>query len=242
MTLELTKRQENILEKIIWKYIKEVQPISSNFLKEEYNLEISPATIRAELARLDEDGFLEQVHISGGRIPTNKAYRFFVDNLFKEDFIEFGKEEILKEAFEGFEGLKDISKFSYELTKILFSLSSNLVITYLENLDIFIKEDWQEAIKAPEFRNTKFLTKFIKLINEFEENIYTFKEKKKEEKIKIYIGRKNPLKEKEFSIIITEVSFPRKEKGILAILGPERMAYDKNISLLNSLTKLLEEN
>jgi len=50
------------------------------------------------------------------------------------------------------------------------------------------------------------------------------------------------LKEKEFSIIITEVSFPRKEKGILAILGPERMAYDKNISLLNSLTKLLEEN
>ncbi|PJB08605.1 hypothetical protein CO122_01465 [bacterium (Candidatus Gribaldobacteria) CG_4_9_14_3_um_filter_33_9] len=141
MTLELTKRQENILEKIIWKYIKEVQPISSNFLKEEYNLEISPATIRAELARLDEDGFLEQVHISGGRIPTNKAYRFFVDNLFKEDFIEFGKEEILKEAFEGFEGLKDISKFSYELTKILFSLSSNLVITYLENLDIFIKED-----------------------------------------------------------------------------------------------------
>jgi len=141
MTLELTKRQENILEKIIWKYIKEVQPISSNFLKEEYNLEISPATIRAELARLDEDGFLEQVHISGGRIPTNKAYRFFVDNLFKEDFIEFGKEEILKEAFEGFEGLKDISKFSYELTKILSSLSSNLVITYLENLDIFIKED-----------------------------------------------------------------------------------------------------
>ncbi|PIR89664.1 hypothetical protein COU04_02365, partial [bacterium (Candidatus Gribaldobacteria) CG10_big_fil_rev_8_21_14_0_10_33_41] len=119
----------------------EVQPISSNFLKEEYNLEISPATIRAELARLDEDGFLEQVHISGGRIPTNKAYRFFVDNLFKEDFIEFGKEEILKEAFEGFEGLKDISKFSYELTKILSSLSSNLVITYLENLDIFIKED-----------------------------------------------------------------------------------------------------
>jgi len=119
MTLELTKRQENILEKIIWKYIKEVQPISSNFLKEEYNLEISPATIRAELARLDEDGFLEQVHISGGRIPTNKAYRFFVDNLFKEDFIEFGKEEILKEAFEGFEGLKDISKFSYELTKLL---------------------------------------------------------------------------------------------------------------------------
>jgi len=141
MTLELTKRQENILEKIIRKYIKEVQPISSNFLKEEYNLEISPATIRAELARLDEDGFLEQVHISGGRIPTNKAYRFFVDNLFKEDFIEFGKEEILKEAFEGFEGLKDISKFSYELTKILSSLSSNLVITYLENLDIFIKED-----------------------------------------------------------------------------------------------------
>ncbi|PJA01152.1 hypothetical protein COX75_00495, partial [bacterium (Candidatus Gribaldobacteria) CG_4_10_14_0_2_um_filter_33_15] len=138
---ELTKRQENILEKIIRKYIKEVQPISSNFLKEEYNLEISPATIRAELARLDEDGFLEQVHISGGRIPTNKAYRFFVDNLFKEDFIEFGKEEILKEAFEGFEGLKDISKFSYELTKILSSLSSNLVITYLENLDIFIKED-----------------------------------------------------------------------------------------------------
>jgi len=142
MTLELTKRQENILEKIIRKYIKEVQPISSNFLKEEYNLEISPATIRAELARLDEDCFLEQVHISGGRIPTNKAY----------------------------------------------------------------------------------------------------KEKKKEEKIKIYIGRENTLKEKEFSIIITEVSFPRKEKGILAILGPERMAYDKNISLLNSLTKLLEEN
>lgn len=75
------ERQGTILSLIIDSYIKNGEPIGSKTLAGLLPYKISSATIRNEMARLAELGFLKQMHTSGGRIPSNASYRYYVDNL-----------------------------------------------------------------------------------------------------------------------------------------------------------------
>ncbi len=79
--MELSERKKKILEAIIAYYIRFAEPVGSRSLSRTYNFGISPATIRNEMADLEEMGFLVQPHTSAGRIPSEKGYRFFVDEL-----------------------------------------------------------------------------------------------------------------------------------------------------------------
>ena len=77
----LTERQKLILVLVIREYIKTAQPVGSKRLSKEYGLDMSPATIRNEMAALAKRGYLRQPHTSAGRVPTEKGYRFFVGQL-----------------------------------------------------------------------------------------------------------------------------------------------------------------
>ena len=77
----LTTRQEKILELIVKEYVKTVVPVGSSLIAKELNC--SSATIRNEMATLEEKGFLEKTHISSGRVPSEDGYRYYVDNLMK---------------------------------------------------------------------------------------------------------------------------------------------------------------
>jgi len=78
---ELTGRQKTILGLVIREYVKNVMPVSSRTLVEKYALGVSAATVRNELARLEELGYLTHPHTSAGRMPTDQGYRFFVERL-----------------------------------------------------------------------------------------------------------------------------------------------------------------
>lgn len=78
---ELTERQKTLLLLIIRDYIEAAQPIGSKRLAEHYNISLSPATIRNEMAALTEMGYLRQPHTSAGRVPTEDGYRYFVGEL-----------------------------------------------------------------------------------------------------------------------------------------------------------------
>ncbi len=80
--MTITERQEKILNKVLQEYIKSAQPVSSQLLEKKYDFGISPATIRIEMQKLTDKGFLYQPHTSAGRVPTDKGYRLFVDKLF----------------------------------------------------------------------------------------------------------------------------------------------------------------
>ena len=77
----LTERQENILKLIITEYIKSARPVGSNLICDE--LKCSSATVRNEMAALEELGLLEKTHTSSGRVPSEKGYRYYVDHLMK---------------------------------------------------------------------------------------------------------------------------------------------------------------
>lgn len=77
----MEERKQHILFAVIQEYAKNPVPVGSNTLVENYQLPYSAATVRAELASLEDQGYLQKAHTSSGRIPSNNAYRFFVDTL-----------------------------------------------------------------------------------------------------------------------------------------------------------------
>lgn len=83
----LDKRKKEILQAVIDEYINTAEPVSSGALVKKYGLDYSSATVRNELAELENNGYLSQPHTSSGRVPSEKGYRFYVDELIKEDDI-----------------------------------------------------------------------------------------------------------------------------------------------------------
>lgn len=80
---ELTDRQKNILTMVIHEYMRSAEPVGSKHIVENYQLDLSSATVRNELAELTDLGFLRQPHTSAGRVPTEEGYRYFVGRLMK---------------------------------------------------------------------------------------------------------------------------------------------------------------
>lgn len=232
----ISVRQKQILDQILQEYILSAEPVSSHLLKEKCNFGFCPATIRNEMQKLTEQGYLEQPHTSAGRVPTDKAYRFFVDNLAKANF----DKSFVNEFQEIGQGIEDVFRLAQLLVKNLSSVSLNLTISYLPEENLLLKEGWEQVFQGPEFKDFNYGLRFLKLVQELEEEIRDF-EISEDESLKIYIGRENPISEADdFSMLVSGCRFAENQDGILLILGPKRMAYDKNIALINSVTKLLE--
>jgi len=84
---DLEKRREQILEFVVSSFIESSNPVSSSTVSARFNKRFSPATVRNDMAELEELGLLSQPHISAGRVPTEKGYRFYVDRLIKEESV-----------------------------------------------------------------------------------------------------------------------------------------------------------
>ncbi len=238
--MELTTREKLILQEIVNDYIASAAPVSSQSLAKNPKFHLSSASLRIAMQKLTEKGYLYQPYTAGGRIPTDKSYRFFVDNIFRHPHFSFRRRNAFQTLCVNLKGLHNTLKLSREVTKITARFSSDLAINYLEETEIFWREGWETITKQPEFQDSEYLKKFIKVINEFEQNITKF-QLSDNKQIKVYIGKEIPFKEKEFSMIIAKNAYPLKQQSILAILGPKRMNFAKNISLLHCLIETLEK-
>src|SRR3989344_408427 len=135
--MNITERQKTILESLVEGYVQSAHPISSQWLEEEAGFDFSPATIRNELLQLTEKGYLEQPHVSAGRIPTDQGYRFVVDEIIEEL-------EKRKQRFE-----QDITDY-FLLLEQLAQSSSALVLGYVPGSRRIMQEGWERLLREPE--------------------------------------------------------------------------------------------
>src|SRR3989344_3613051 len=95
--VDLTERQKALLKAIIEQYIENAEPVSSEVIESKFDLGVSPATIRNEMVKLTEAGFLNHPHTSAGRIPTSHGFRTFIGELMKEKQLPVSAEVSIKE-------------------------------------------------------------------------------------------------------------------------------------------------
>ena len=113
MPENLDNRKRKILQAIIEEYIETSEPVSSGSLVQNEELKCSSATIRNEMAELEQIGFLEKPHTSAGRVPSQKGYRYYVDELLREDNLSRKEIEMIKEMLETkVNGLEDLARIA----------------------------------------------------------------------------------------------------------------------------------
>ena len=96
----LKDRKKKVLQAIVEEYINTAEPVSSNALITKYDLNCSSATIRNEMADLEKKGLLDKMHTSSGRVPSAKGYRYYVDELLKDDNISLEEVKYISDKLE----------------------------------------------------------------------------------------------------------------------------------------------
>ena len=239
--MEITDRQKNILEELIEEYVKTAEPVPSGALAKKHDFGVKPAMLRIEMEKLEKAGYLSQPFVSAGRIPTDKAYRFFVNNLLQNKKQGSNHQKSTGKIQQITAAKEDYPKATQELTKAISELTSALVLSYLPGRNLFFKEGWSQIIREPEFEDSRVFESFAKMIDSWEKDIIPQMSFSKE--IRIFIGKENPSqKSHDFSAIAGNLLLPDKEKGIMAIFGPKRMAYNKNIDIINSIMNIFSDD
>lgn len=140
----LSDRKKKVLNALVDSYITDAEPISSSAIKNKYMPDVSSATIRSELATLEELGYLVQPHVSSGRVPSAKAYRFYVDCLLSEcgDTDVDGLDETLKRRMSSVEELvretaKTVSDVTNYTSLMVLSGADRLTVKEVKLVDLY---------------------------------------------------------------------------------------------------------
>ncbi|MFC4388478.1 heat-inducible transcriptional repressor HrcA [Gracilibacillus marinus] len=118
----LTERQIQVLQVIIDEFIQTAQPIGSRAIAKKEDISYSPATIRNEMADLEELGFIEKTHTSSGRVPSEKGYRFYVDHLLSPFHLSHNEMLLIGQAFD--KGLLEFEQIVQKSARVLSDLTN----------------------------------------------------------------------------------------------------------------------
>src|SRR5262245_50981573 len=124
-TSALNGRPREILKRIVRSYVTSGEPVGSRTLAKSMDWKLSPATIRNIMSDLEEEGYLSQPHTSAGRIPSEKGYRFFVDNLADSGKLSRSDERYINRMFSDTESPEDVMA---RASVILSTISRNVGI------------------------------------------------------------------------------------------------------------------
>lgn len=221
--MRLDTRKEHILDFVVRDYIRTAFPVSSGRISKKRATEGSPATIRNIMLTLDEGGYLYQPHTSAGRAPTNKGYRYFVDNLMS---VREPGEDIRLELD------RIIETMEWEMNSAFSELSKTLAgylglfsgVGMLERSDKVFGHGLSEVLREPEFGEKGLAADFADFTENIEDHLEnTFKEHK-ELLPEVSIGG--------FGAV--SVFFDDDDCGecVLFSIGPKRMNYEKATSVL----------
>ena len=128
----LDARKQRVLKAIIRDYVESAEPVGSRTLARKYDLGVSPATIRNEMADLEMLGYLEQLHTSSGRIPSSKGYRFYVDGLIPPEPVSDEEKRLINRWYE--KRVKRIEEVFQETARIISQVTHNVSLVLAPQL------------------------------------------------------------------------------------------------------------
>ena len=128
----MTVRQMNILKLVIEEYIKNGEPVGSKLIESKLDYTVSSATIRNEMADLEELGYLIQPHTSAGRVPTEKGYKLYVDTLMATSELSDTDKKMIERCVQ--ENIDHIESLIRETSKLLSELTNYTTVGFTRNL------------------------------------------------------------------------------------------------------------
>ncbi|MBN1688802.1 MAG: hypothetical protein JW893_06845 [Candidatus Omnitrophica bacterium] len=250
--LRLSTRQQSILNRVVDAYIETAQPVGSRLITELYQRlyrsSYSPATVRHEMGRLEELGYLTHPHTSAGRIPTDLGYRYYVDHGLSlenlPDELLGDVEEQLKGIGNGVDSVADrvaslLTALSGEISLVLFPVVRNRVSDTEKTYSLVIMGT-SRILEKPEFQDIQKVKRVFKALDEKKEMVEWISSRIPKEGVQISIGRENEQNAFwECTMISTRCSVGKGCEGTMALFGPKRMRYGRLIPLLKQVSRLM---
>lgn len=231
----MSDRQAKLLATIIEQYAEVASPVGSVLLAKLFN--VSSATIRNEMAELERLGYITQPHTSAGRIPTDKGYRFYVNNLTETNdastHIETRNNRAIAtrvsnsgEPAQAIKGAVDS----------LVQLTHNLGLATIGN-QLYIS-GYSNLFGQPEFLDPLHSREVATLLDNLEPWL---REAAPNEALNVYIGKENPIgRSAGVSLIISRYRSPYSDSSYIGVLGPTRQSYRSVMSLVEQTGRTLE--
>lgn len=242
----MTTRQAQILAAVIEQYAEIAAPVGSVILAKLFN--VSSATIRSEMAKLEELGLIAQPHTSAGRVPTDKGYRMYVNTLTQVDA------EALPASASG--ALEDkttrgeraltarINTHADRADRAIRSAVDSLVeLTHNLGLATIGDQLYLGGIgnlfSQPEFQRGDAAPNIARLLDNLEPWL---REAAPNQPLNVFIGSENPIgKSSGATLIISRFRSPYSDNSYIGILGPTRQSYGRVMNLVRHAGAMLEE-
>lgn len=227
----MTPRQQDILRAIVELYAETAEPVGSLALCQQF--EMSSATIRAEMAELERQGYIMQPHISAGRVPTDKGYRFYVNGLGERTADSRTEAALAKRVRSAGEAEQSIKSAVESLAHVthnlgLATIGRNLYLSGMASL-----------FQQPEFYGGHQAYEVARLLDSLEEWLA---EAAPNDPVSVYIGQENPIgRASGATLIISRFESPYSSRSYIGVLGPTRQNYGPVIGLVEYTGRLLEE-
>jgi heat-inducible transcriptional repressor len=231
----MTDRQARILQAIVEQYAEVASPVGSSLLAKVFS--VSSATVRAEMAELERLGYIYQPHTSAGRIPTDRGYRFYVNQLSEGNNKLIGRPSseraITARVQTGGVPERTIRNAVDTLVELthnlgLATIGDQLYISGLSNL-----------FGQPEFIHRGQVQEIARLLDNLQPWL---NEAAPNEPLSVYIGRENPVgRSAGASLIISRFRSPFSDRSYIGVLGPTRQSYRDVMGLVAHTGQALEE-
>lgn len=234
----MTERQRQILAAIIEQHAEIAAPVGSVMLAKLFG--VSSATIRSEMARLEEMGLIEQPHTSAGRVPTDAGYRFYVNSLnelheTQQPLIDRGARAI--EARVNTHGNR-ADRAIRSAVDSLVELTNNLALATIG--DELYLSGIGNLFSQPEFLSGGHAQAVARLLDNLEPWL---REAAPNEPLNVYIGSENPIgRASGATLIISRFRSPYSDNSYIGVLGPTRQSYAKVMRLVRHAGAMLEES
>lgn len=238
----MTERQAAILITIIEQYAEVAVPVGSVTLAKLFG--VSSATVRSEMAHLEELGMITQPHTSAGRVPTDKGYRFYVNRLSEQqgNNMPVGQPQPIDRSARAIDAR--VQTHSNRADQAIRSAVNSLVeLTHNMGLatigDELYMSGMSNLFSHPEYSNGSHVQAVARLIDNLEPWL---REVAPNEPLNVYIGSENPIgKSSGASLIISKFRSPYSNCSYIGVLGPTRQDYAKTMRLVRYTGAMLEE-
>jgi transcriptional regulator of heat shock response len=236
--MELTKRQKDILYAIVTEFIDSALPVGSGLISDKYEIDASPATIRYEMVKLTDEGFISKSHSSSGRIPTLMGLRFYLQDLMDEEDVNYLTEIQLT---------RQLSEVRFQRDRLIRGITS-LLADMTKYACVVITEDGifysglYNLLDYPEFQDRIVFKNILLAFDDLNTLTNVFERGYTDGRVKVLIG--DELEEKileDASIVFTEINLYRGERAILSVIGPKRLQFSKVIPLIRMTQEIIQK-
>lgn len=230
----MTDRQKQILFAIVEQYAEVASPVGSSLLARLFH--VSSATIRADMAELERLGYIAQPHTSAGRVPTDRGYRFYVNDVANGTDVppERNAERALAARVQN-GGVPE--RTIRNAVDTLVQLTHNLGLATIGNQ--LYMSGLSNLFGQPEFTQGGQVRQVARLLDNLEPWL---KEAAPNEPLSVYIGQENPVgRSAGCTLIISRFRSPYSDRSYIGVLGPTRQSYKDVMQLVRRTGEILEE-